>query len=111
MFKVLKFYAYYVAHFGLFKQTRIDYSVTFSTQDKVYFKNLIYWGAWVVQLAEHWTFDLSSDHDLMVLGMESHVEFFIVSTEPAQDSLSSSFSAPPPCSLSLYLSVSQNKLT
>ena len=57
------------------------------------------------------TLDFGSGHDLTVLEFEPHVGLRADSVEPAWDSLSPSPSAPPllACSISLFLSLSQNK--
>ena len=55
---------------------------------------------------ERQTLDFSSSHDLMVHGAEPCVGLRAGSTQPAWDSLSPSYSAPPLLILSLSLSLS-----
>ena len=54
------------------------------------------WGAWMAQLGKHLILDFGSGHDLMVRKFEPHVGLCTNSVEPAWNSLSPSFSAPPP---------------
>ena len=61
----------------------------------------------MAQLVKHPALDFGSGHDLMVCGIEPCVTPCAESTEPAWDSISPSFSAPP--LLMLSPSVSQNK--
>ena len=61
----------------------------------------------MAQLAKILTLDFGSGHDLMFCEIESHIRLCMDGMEPAWDSLSPSFSAPPLFSLSL--SLSQNK--
>ena len=55
----------------------------------------------MAQSVEHPTLDFSSGHDLTVLEIEPHVRLFADRVEPVWDSLSPSFSVPPPLTLSL----------
>ena len=66
----------------------------------------------MTQLVKCLTLDLASGHDLRVCGSEPHIRLCADGVEPAWDSVSPSLSAPPPlvCALSLFLSLSQNKL-
>ena len=50
--------------------------------------------------------NFGSGHDLMVREFEPRIRLDAVSTEPASDPLSPSFSAPPPLVLSLSVSPS-----
>ena len=50
----------------------------------------------MAQSVKHLTLDFGSDHDLTVLEYELHVGLCADSVELAWDSLSPSFSAPPP---------------
>ena len=60
-------------------------------------------GTWVAQSVKHPTLGFSSGHDLTVSGLEPHAGLCAASAELARDSLSPSFSAPPPLALSLFL--------
>ena len=52
-------------------------------------------GAWVAQLVEHLTLDISFSHDLAVV-RSNPLSSSALSVEPAWDSLSPILSAPPP---------------
>ena len=52
------------------------------------------WGTWVAHSVERLTLDFSSGHDLIAREIEPHVGLCADSTEPAWDSLSSSFTVP-----------------
>ena len=58
----------------------------------------------------NWASDFGSGHDLAVNGLEPHLRVCANSVEPALDSLSSSFPAPPLLEHSLFLSL-KNKYT
>ena len=62
-------------------------------------------GAWVAQLVEHLTFDLGSDHNLMVLEIKPFMQFCAHSMEPAWDPLSD----PPQLMLSISLAINKPK--
>ena len=66
-------------------------------------------GIWAAQSVKCSTLDFGSGHNLMVCEFKSHVGLCADSVDPAWDSLSPSFSDCPPLSLSLSLSLSQNK--
>ena len=74
------------------------------------FKNVCFWGAWVAQSVKCPALDFHLGRDLTVHEIEPLVRLCADSTEPAWDSLSPSFSAPPQlmhlCFLSLSLSFS-----
>ena len=58
---------------------------------------------------KHLTLDFSSDHDLTVCEIESHISLCTNSVEPASDSLSPNLSAPPPLVHMLARSLSLSK--
>ena len=78
---------------------------------KLYFGNILHWGAWVAQLGKHLTLGFGSGHDLTVCETEPHVRLHADSVEPAWDSLSPSLflSLPHSLSFSLSLRINLNK--
>ena len=55
----------------------------------------------MTQLVKRLTLDSASGHDLMVHEIEPHIGLWAEGVEPAWDSLSHSFSAPPSLNFSL----------
>ena len=93
-------------------QIRLQYIISFLDQatdficwdDSCVCKVLLYRGAWVAQSAK--ALDLSSGHDLTFREFEPLIARCAGNAEPAWDPLS----VPPPCCLSLSLSLKRNTL-
>ena len=65
-------------------------------------RNKKFWGTWVAQLVKGLTLGFSSDHDVMVRGIEPGIRLYADSVEPAGDSLTLSL-CPSPASLSFKI--------